>query len=402
MLIHLIVLVFFLQLSHGAPVGKRSFKDTLWNSKLPSVFKDDLSRAYTGFNFYKKYYFKLLPFQVSSSMITSFTYQGRKQWEIVQPFQEDIDWEMPFCVYENSNLTAVQVMKKTKYLAMQDPDNFHCFKMARRKKYMNRQVSIYLPWTWVGGLFFCKMTNMDKLQVLGMMNNHLVFYNNVGKSNMTSQSTGSFCTRENAVPLLPLIADDYSKNHANEIELDPNKSILGKLKDLSFSKVIPYVYTPNIKRAQDFTYTSESVSIDPELRKFQYYLNGLTSINSDLKPKEHWYSQLEVQENYQLSEEDYSQVGKMIDKTMDKIDSISNFPTSNNILFSQGTRTALKQHGIRRTILNRLESLFWKFISVRDRSLTIINTHDEEFDAIKADWENLSMESVDYEYPLLS
>lgn len=55
-----------------------------------------------------------------------------------------------------------------------------CYRAVRRKKYVSRDVSLYIPHIMVGGLFLCPGSNET-------------------------------CTNENAKPVLPLLADRYSQ-----------------------------------------------------------------------------------------------------------------------------------------------------------------------------------------------
>lgn len=70
------------------------------------------------------------------------------------------------------------------------PD-FSCFKLARRRHYALLNLQYYIPYTFVGGIFGCKLSIEDKAQAFKNLNQEVA------------------C--DTSVPLHPLIADDPSR-----------------------------------------------------------------------------------------------------------------------------------------------------------------------------------------------
>lgn len=82
-------------------------------------------------------------------------------------------------------------------------DVSQCFRPVRTKKYALRRLNLYLPYTFVGGLFLCP-------------------------------SNGSLCTNRNARPVLPLLADRLDSQWT---EFPRYRRVVHR---------IPYLFTPNI------------------------------------------------------------------------------------------------------------------------------------------------------------
>jgi hypothetical protein len=79
--------------------------------------------------------------------------------------------------------------------------NLKCFKMARRKKYAKRSVSFYMPLTFVGGLFECHLSDSQRRE----------FFKKFAIGDFVKPFKFD-CDKALAVPILPLIADDSTKN----------------------------------------------------------------------------------------------------------------------------------------------------------------------------------------------
>jgi hypothetical protein len=88
-----------------------------------------------------------------------------------------------------------------------------CYRAVRKKKYANRIISIYLPYTQVGGLFLCPGMNIE-------------------------------CTNDNARPVLPLLADRIANKW---IEYPRWRRIVSR---------VPYLFTPNY---YDFRYPHSQI-----------------------------------------------------------------------------------------------------------------------------------------------
>ncbi|CUM62745.1 uncharacterized protein PRCAT00000302001 [Priceomyces carsonii] len=101
--------------------------------------------------------------------------------------------------------------------------NLVCYKMARRKKYARRDISFYMPQTFVGGLFECPIPSTKKKEIF------LKF-----KTSDFLKTFDFSCDSSIAKPLLPLIAEDSTKQwfHTPFLTLSP-----------SVIQTIPYLST---------------------------------------------------------------------------------------------------------------------------------------------------------------
>lgn len=75
-----------------------------------------------------------------------------------------------------------------------------CFKMARRRKYARRDITFYMPLTFVGALFDCPIPKEKRRQIF-----------NDFKTDDFMKQLDFKCDPSIAKPLLPLIADDITK-----------------------------------------------------------------------------------------------------------------------------------------------------------------------------------------------
>lgn len=206
---------------------------------------------FTGFKISRIY--KLAGFQPQSMSFLSFSHcdHGKKDYEFVTttPRSSDIDWNSLFCVFKPHDDFGVKKGEATKksltlkgiqelvrnlidkgaekltdgtYLEYtgkrkathleqvrkSDPQaalewesrNLKCFKLARRKKYARRNVSFYMPQTFVGGLFECQLSTTQRRE----------FFEKFSATDFI-HPFNFVCDKAMAVPILPLIADDSTK-----------------------------------------------------------------------------------------------------------------------------------------------------------------------------------------------
>ncbi|ODQ67230.1 hypothetical protein NADFUDRAFT_49667 [Nadsonia fulvescens var. elongata DSM 6958] len=146
---------------------------------------------YTGFRIQREYGFDLFswhPLQRSHYVLLSHCVRGHVDHEVWLPTDSntDIEWGRDYC-----------------------PDGLDiCYRIVRRKQFVLRQMSIYLPFTFIGGIFACP-----------------------------GRASGNKCTNENARPILPLYADNISHQW---FELQVPKS----LEHSQIIQRVPYLYTP--------------------------------------------------------------------------------------------------------------------------------------------------------------
>jgi hypothetical protein len=139
-----------------------------------------------------------------------------------------------------------------------------CFRPVRAKKYALRRLSLYLPYTFVGGLFLCP-------------------------------SNGTECDNDNARPVLPLLADRID---AQWTEYPRHRRIVQR---------IPYLFTPNMMDPryphrldapskdwaskldvnEDYTYTlKEKLSLSAAENKLLNAVHSLVSVDPEILPWE--------------------------------------------------------------------------------------------------------------------
>lgn len=429
----------FNQMAFGTPVAKGNVKDALetqdklcslefekndgsyqkmfetvtgWN--MPTPMKDYDKKLYTGFKFLRTYNFQFFSLILDYSLKVAFCNEGKVQWEKNQPLQDDVDWDIPLCVYtpepanksdvirssifdkmtRKGNLTA-KIPQSLKKRAQNDLTNFHCFKLARRKKYTNRKASLFFPRSWVGGMFYCDLDNGMKENALLQMNGNLVFFNKNGHH---------LCTQNNSIPLVPLQSDDYGKNWI-EYKGPGLFSIFGKFPKFQVTKYVPYLFTPNIPIAikpSDFVSTNSLLSTWKKPLKEQ--LLNILQTNSLLSDnKEPWFAEIEVEEKYDLSPDEISKLGDLADRTIYKISKIAgasqnsarNFLSAATVDEPKG-----KTKSVLRRILDKMEVKIWSHLMLPDKSIAIMGSNTTNLRELESEWKNLQMNVKKYNYSI--
>lgn len=130
-----------------------------------------------------------------------------------------------------------------------------CYRAVRRKKYSTRLLSLYVPYTQVGGLFLCPAKDIE-------------------------------CTNENAVPILPLMADRISHQW---VEYPRRQRVVQR---------IPYLYTPNIfdpryprrnDRGQEW---ASVLDVNEDYQFTQNETHLITDAANTILNTIHWYLQI--------------------------------------------------------------------------------------------------------------
>lgn len=183
---------------------------------------------------------------------------------------------------QDSNRVAYEDLKPISYTEIDSEDitDMHCYKMARRKKYALRDLMIYAPRTWVGGLFECNNSDEDKKKYLTGMKSSRLF----------AKPYEIQCNAENATPLYPLIADDITK-----LQYEYDKGSLAIIRT-------PYLYTPT--------------NLDPRFGKPSEVLglanaflrNVINKDSTDKLPYDNWFEEIDINENYTYTAEDLKSI----------------------------------------------------------------------------------------------
>ncbi|KAI8386489.1 uncharacterized protein CGFF_03210 [Nakaseomyces glabratus] len=241
------------------------------------------SGGYTGFKIYKHFLFQFLPPLVDNSIKVTFCRDGVSQWTVTQNMQEDIDWNKFICIYDGkSNITS-----SLRTAAINDINNYHCFKLARRKKYVKRNYSFFLPGSFIGGLYYCNLSKNQKIQILDSSTSNLV---------VLHSNPMPLCNENNTIPLLPLVSDDlrgywsywYSKKSHNKV-----KEIL----NANVHKVVPYIHTYNFP---SFEYNKTGSIPMFSVRELLFNLItanelGLNGLKNGIRS---WFYEVSVTEDY--------------------------------------------------------------------------------------------------------
>ncbi|ABN66579.2 predicted protein, partial [Scheffersomyces stipitis CBS 6054] len=157
--------------------------------------------------------------------------------------------------------------------------NLVCYKMARRKKYAKRDVSFYMPNTFVGGLFECPVSAQQKKTLFQQFGNEDFL-----------KSLDFDCDSSLARPILPLIAQDSTQQW-----IDTNfKDFLNP----SIVQTIPYLATAS-----------------PWNLRFS--LSNTADMNSDT-----WATKIDVNEQYVYSESEVHVISRAVAVSADYLNRI--------------------------------------------------------------------------------
>lgn len=150
---------------------------------------------------------------------------------------------------------------------LEDPRNLVCYKMARRKRYAKRDILFYMPYTFVGALFECPLSQKEKTNI----------YRAFKESDSPLKNIDFRCDKSLARPLRPLLAED-STSQWFETNYNPvNPKVVQK---------IPYLTTASFL---DLRFT--------------------TSDTPDML-EDKWASQIDVNEDYDYSDGELSLISQ--------------------------------------------------------------------------------------------
>lgn len=395
--------------------------ETITGFRVPNYIPESSRRPYTGFKFLRVYNLQVFSMTLNSSLKIIFCDKGKVQWEVSRPLFDDIDWDKPICVYTPADgakrnngskkkgkwaewyqsKRSKKSSLKTVSLKAQAKENLrhlNCFKLARRKKYYSRRSSLFFPGSWVGGIFFCDITDDTKSLILDRTDSNLEFSGKEGYG---------LCTLENSIPLFPLESDDYSKNWA-VYDKPKVASILGKwLEHFQITKYVPYLYTPNNPLAsvnfETSNLTVDAIAVDPAWRKpfreqilDMIYKEKLLR-NSDTK----WFSEIEVEEKYDMNSEEISKISGLADKTIRKVTEMTSKPNNNLRTFFSASNFDLS-HKLNkkyiRKLLMKIETRIWDHLSQKDKTIAVMGYDPPNLGNLELEWKNLELSPENYNY----
>ncbi|KAH3903487.1 uncharacterized protein SCODWIG_01085 [Saccharomycodes ludwigii] len=394
----------------------------VFGNKIPFIINKiaPTQKDYTGVKIMKKHVISNRVSTIEDILSLNFCYKGKlvKSIDIDKHLDKKFkinDWKAPICFYlddtpQNSyslrdNTTHLvshikTYLTKNKYYkflfkpknilnetlkskSLKNIDKFHCFKVARRKKYSYRDLNIFFPQQWVGGLFYCKQdTALKKLVLNNYLDDNLemLSINNHDNSG-TEKDTDSgndykiMCNISIAKPVLPLIADNFRRYWT---EYDGLKKNSKHFIDFKYVKIIPYLLTPSIDPdtlnfipekndngsdddlSSKFNSLIANTPMDYDMSPFRKLKivdllfnnkNSTASKNNNtntkvLYPKkrdELWFNEINVEEEYDYDALELSKFDQLIQYTLTALNNISKsekfkekyFPWNINIDFNK-------------------------------------------------------------------
>lgn len=377
------------------------------------------SKYYTGFKLQRVYNLHLSKIKFQRSLRLTYCNNGKAQWIHDQVLDEDIHWESPICIHlpyavartkvpkykiwtnnnkiQESNMETPIVIN-LKQTVENDISNFHCFKIARRNKYITRKYSLFFPGSWVGGIFFCDIDDESKRNVLARMNDDLTFKNIMEIPD---------CTLNNSIPLMPILSDDYGKNwiEVNNIMV---RTGLGRTPHLELTKYVPYFNTPNYPSSSlDFILSnkkSSSVSVETWQRPLREQILEVFQkgrlINSSITP---WYDEIEVQENYNLTSKDKASINSLMNKTIDTFSSMADHSNRAAKYFLSAPKNKRKTEmgdsdKILSKLVKRIEDKIWAKLNTLDKYITLIANNRRELESLASEWNNITIKTQTFKY----
>ena len=209
----------------------------------------------------------------------------QKRSKLKQGFNEflrKISSKLRFIEYTDDSLvTNLQNLSPLSYkgFGAGDLDDLKCYKLARRKKYAKREMMIYAPYTWVGGIFECQVSQEAKEHYLKSLQDSRDFI----------KPFDFRCERNNSRPLFPLIADDVTNQW------------IEKERGLTFSQRIPYLYSPGLL---DFRYGKPAKALGLKSDTIIFDDHSTHQKSQDALPYDKWTLELEVNEDYHYEAND--------------------------------------------------------------------------------------------------
>ncbi|KAL3230509.1 hypothetical protein RNJ44_00958 [Nakaseomyces bracarensis] len=253
---------------------------------LFSKYEDQNIKNYSGFRIYRKITLQLDPISLISDMHFVACQDGQLIWETIYPFQEDIDWSTPICLFDSMGT----VNDTLKVQATSNISRYYCFKFARSRKYSQRDYTLYFPGRIIGGLFLCNLSDEQKYQMLNNSRDDLAIINKT--------FAREFCVSNNTIPLLPLIADnlqDCKTTWENVIKLNWDKS-----KTIKMVKILPYIHTLNAPKFLHSRQPTDKYRIIGKLFPTMH-VNAKYLLDHRFEDASVWFDGIEVNEEYAKS-----------------------------------------------------------------------------------------------------
>lgn len=391
------------------------FFEAITGFMLPSYLNRYDTRPYNGFKFLRTYTFKPTSLDAENHLKVAFCGQGKVQWQASVVLQNDLDWNQPFCIYgpgdEGSTgvghpgfwtrvwhkVTSANKPSRTpKEMAKKDLMNFHCFKLARRKKYFNRHSSLFFPGSWVGGIFYCDLDEDTKNMVLESSNDELTSMNH---------QVLHFCARRNSVPLLPLQSDNYGKGWL-KYESSTFATLLGRMKGFQVTKYVPYLYTPNCKTLElNFKKPDNNLAVSVNRDQKILLKDQIKELVFKTTPgpnaQNPWFSEIDVEERYPFSADERVKLGRLTAKTFSLLDGLASAPRSLAAKFITGTESLLPVERAAKRLrkyFSRVEKKVWERLPLQDKALTLMMTDSRRLREAANKWKGLKIEGPKYEY----
>lgn len=391
--------------------------ETVTGFMLPSYLTTHDTSPYSGFKILKTYTFRPTSLRSETRFGVAFCGQGKVQWQTSTQLQDDIEWDKPFCIYNpdyGSQKKAIKaslwskvwhrVTASSKHsnslrtMAKGDIENFHCFKLARRKKYFGRSNSLFFPGSWVGGLFYCDLDNDMKSYLLDISGDDLT---------LSDQDDLDLCTVRNSIPLLPLESDNYGKSWL-EYENSKLLTLLGKVQGFQVTKYVPFLFTPN-SQIEELNFKNSERELSTKMAKdrpkavqdqIRELLLKSTSSSNTGDP---WYSEIDVEENYMFSPEEIKMMDRLTDKTLNLLnrlslssrDSVNKFLSApESLLPNGGTAKRLRKY------FHRMEAKIWEYLPVYDKNLAVMTKEPEQLQESENEWKNMRINGRKYKYSI--
>lgn len=137
-----------------------------------------------------------------------------------------------------------------------------CYNLARRKKYAKRNMAIYAPMRFIGGIFECSISSSERDMIVDSYKESL-------------ETPPIWCDTVKSKPIAPLISEDISKQW---FQMTTSADVMQR---------IPFLHTPT---------------------------------NFDLRfESKKWFEEIDVNEEYHYTEEELHKITELITETTNKI-----------------------------------------------------------------------------------
>ncbi|XBW34772.1 hypothetical protein QEN19_000338 [Hanseniaspora menglaensis] len=392
-------------------------------------------KEYTGYKILKVHALKNGLTGLYSSVSVNYCHEGSLSWSKEIPIshnnQYNIEWDMPICFLNpdfentfinknntNSSIKNTKILKsivelkswvletikvsqsQTKHnltlkeLALSNPNHLNCFKLARRKKYAHQEVNIFLPNQFIGGLFQC---NLQLDQKIDIIENNLDENLN-WKFNKKKQYALSICSTNNSKPIMPLIGDKFEKywTEYNGVNKKNNTVFI------NISKKVPFLYTPNIIYGLNKPYEHDANSEFYNSTTLEWVYSWKFQMLNKIKPQSDvnlgWYSEIDVNENYNYTSNDKNKLKKFTDYSFERLQNITSSSFFKELTFFEITLDNNKSPLIK--LINIPKKLLLSSFSLQDKLTTILanNLFKDDIREI-ADQNNvLSLEAEVFDY----